>query len=225
MSLNPLIPLIFIVLLAVIYSGMIKDSANRLMVLLAILVTVLVFCFVTLFKSQPEPKRWPLEWLENWNKWTTEGFAGAPVGYVMGQTLVPGKADLAVGCDGYDYNQAGKAGTIIPKTGFYDGLVLDPKMKNKDYKLLARTNVAYHSPVGDAYALNPDPVESANYPTVDGQPGSPKQLSIFAYNNVSPYCCPSTYSSDRGCVCMTPQQYNYINSRGYQKSYNGNPDM
>lgn len=210
MSLNPLIPLIFIVLLAVIYSGMIKDSANRLMVLLAILVAVLVFCFVVLFKS---PSR-------------TEGFVGgAPVDYVMGQTLVPGKADLAVGCDGYDYNQAGKKGSIIPKTGFYDGLVLDPTMKNKDYKLLARTNVAYHSPVGDAYALNPDPVETADYPTVDGKPGSPKQLAMFAYNNVSPYCCPSTYSSDRGCVCMTPQQYNYINSRGYQKSYNGNPDM
>jgi len=209
---NPLIPLLFIVLLAVLYSGMIKDSANRLLVLLAILVAVLVFCFVILFKNN--------------KKTGNESFiGGAPVDYVMGQTLVPGKADLAVGCDGYDYNQAGKAGTIIPKTGFYDGLVLDPRMKNKDYKLLARTNVAYHSPVGDAYALNPDPVETANYPTVDGQPGSPKQLAIFAYNNVSPYCCPSTYSSDRGCVCMTPQQYNYINSRGYQKSYNGNPDM
>ena len=212
MLMNPLIPLLFIVLLAVLYSGMIKDSANRLLVLLAILVAVLVFCFVILFKNN--------------KKTGNESFiGGAPVDYVMGQTLVPGKADLAVGCDGYDYNQAGKAGTIIPKTGFYDGLVLDPRMKNKDYKLLARTNVAYHSPVGDAYALNPDPVETANYPTVDGQPGSPKQLAIFAYNNVSPYCCPSTYSSDRGCVCITPQQYNYINSRGYQKSYNGNPDM
>lgn len=219
-SLNPLIPLIFIVLLAVIYSGMIKDSANRLMVLLAILVAVLVFCFVILFKSQNNSTGGLLARLR------LEGFTGgAPVNYVMGQTLVPGKADLAVGCDGYDYNQAGKAGSIIPKTGFYDGLVLDPKMKNKDYKLLARTNVAYHSPVGDAYALNPDPIESANFPTIDGQPGSPKQLAMFAYNNVSPYCCPSTYSSDRGCVCMTPQQYNYINSRGYQKSYNGNPDM
>jgi len=220
MSLNPLIPLIFIVLLAVIYSGMIKDSANRLMVLLAILVAVLVFCFVILFKSQDRKRGRVFNWLG------IDGFTGgAPVDYVMGQTLVPGKADLAVGCDGYDYNQAGKAGSIIPKTGFYDGLVLDPKMKNKDYKLLARTNVAYHSPVGDAYALNPDTVESANFPTVDGQSGSPKQLAMFAYNNVSPYCCPSTYSSDRGCVCMTPQQYNYINSRGYQKSYNGNPDM
>jgi hypothetical protein len=224
MSLNPLIPLIFIVLLAVIYSGMIKDSANRLMVLLAILVAVLVFCFVILFKSSDATgRRMGLSQL--WGSRPMEGYTGAPVDYVMGQTLVPGKADLAVGCDGYDYNQAGKAGSIIPKTGFYDGLVLDPKMKNKDYKLLARTNVAYHSPVGDAYALNPDPVESANFPPVDGQPGSPKQLAMFAYNNVSPYCCPSTYSSDRGCVCMTPQQYNYINSRGYQKSYNGNPDM
>lgn len=211
---NPLIPLIFIVLLAVIYAGMIKDSTNRLMALLAILVAVLIFCFVTLFKSSKNTGS------------GAEGFlGGAPTDYVMGQTLVPGKADLAIGCDGYDYNQAGKKGTIIPKTGFYDGLVLDPRMKNKDYTLLATNNVAYHSPVGDAYSLKPDPVETANYPTVDGQPGSPQQLSIFAYNNVSPYCCPSTYSSDRGCVCMTPKQYDFINRRGGQKSYNGNPDM
>jgi hypothetical protein len=209
---NPLIPLIFIVLLAVIYAGMMKDSTNRLLALLAILVVVLIFCFVTLFKSS---KR-------------SEGFiGGAPVDYVMGRSVSPDRTDLSIGCDGYDYNQAGTPGSIVPKTGFYDGLILDPTMriKSKNYTMLTRDQVAYHSPVGDAYALNPDPVETANFPTVDGKPGSPKQLSIFAYNNVSPYCCPSTYSSDRGCVCMTPNQYDFINRRGGQKSYNGNPDM
>ena len=45
------------------------------------------------------------------------------------------------------------------------------------------------------------------------QPG-PDSLFIFKNNTVKPECCSSSYSSDMGCVCTTPQQRNYINTRG-----------
>ena len=45
------------------------------------------------------------------------------------------------------------------------------------------------------------------------QPG-PDSLFMFKNNDVKPECCSSTYSSDMGCVCTTPQQRNYINMRG-----------
>lgn len=45
------------------------------------------------------------------------------------------------------------------------------------------------------------------------QPG-PDQLFMFKNNKVKPECCGSSYSSDTGCVCTTPQQRNYINMRG-----------
>ena len=45
------------------------------------------------------------------------------------------------------------------------------------------------------------------------QPG-PDSLFMFKNNNVKPECCDSSYSSDTGCVCTTPQQRNYINMRG-----------
>jgi hypothetical protein len=43
---------------------------------------------------------------------------------------------------------------------------------------------------------------------------SPDSLFMFKNNDVKPECCPSSYSSDMGCVCSTPQQRDYINQRG-----------
>lgn len=45
------------------------------------------------------------------------------------------------------------------------------------------------------------------------QPG-PDSLFIFRNNQSKPECCSSSYSSDTGCVCTSPQQRNYINMRG-----------
>ena len=45
------------------------------------------------------------------------------------------------------------------------------------------------------------------------QPG-PDSLFIFKNNQSKPECCSASYSSDVGCVCTTPQQRNYINMRG-----------
>jgi hypothetical protein len=45
------------------------------------------------------------------------------------------------------------------------------------------------------------------------EPG-PDQLFLFKNNQVKPECCSSSYSSDMGCVCTTPEQRNYLNMRG-----------
>jgi hypothetical protein len=39
-------------------------------------------------------------------------------------------------------------------------------------------------------------------------------LVMFAKNKFKPECCPSPYSSSTGCVCMTPEQITYLNTRG-----------
>ena len=40
------------------------------------------------------------------------------------------------------------------------------------------------------------------------------EMVIFAKNKFKPECCPSPYSSSTGCVCMTPEQIKYLNTRG-----------
>jgi hypothetical protein len=39
-------------------------------------------------------------------------------------------------------------------------------------------------------------------------------LFMFKDNQCKPGCCPSSYACDTGCVCTTPEQRTYINSRG-----------
>ena len=45
-------------------------------------------------------------------------------------------------------------------------------------------------------------------------------MFIFANSYSSPDCCPSTFSTDRGCVCTTDFERKYIGEqRGLNKSY------
>jgi hypothetical protein len=45
------------------------------------------------------------------------------------------------------------------------------------------------------------------------KPGA-DSLFIFKNNQVKPECCDASYASDTGCVCTSPEQRNYINMRG-----------
>jgi hypothetical protein len=42
----------------------------------------------------------------------------------------------------------------------------------------------------------------------------PDSLFMFENNQCKPECCGSSFSCDGGCVCTTPQQRQYIASRG-----------
>lgn len=194
-----LIPLLFIVVLAVVYAAMFKEGIHRVTIVLGALAVVLAIC---LFQTG-QFRAWT-------RRFRREGFTGAPVNYALGR------------CGGFNYGKL--SDDAMPLTGSFDGLRLKNGAK-PDYSLLSQDKVAYHSPVGDAYALNPDPAASAGYPTVDGTANTPHHMFMFAYNRSSPDCCPSTFSSDRGCVCMSDAQRNFINRRGNQKSYNENPDF
>lgn len=45
------------------------------------------------------------------------------------------------------------------------------------------------------------------------KPG-PDSLFMFKNNQCKPECCPSSYACDGGCVCSTPDQRQYIATRG-----------
>lgn len=44
------------------------------------------------------------------------------------------------------------------------------------------------------------------------------EMVIFSQNKFKPECCPSPYSSSSGCACITPEQINYLNTRGGNRS-------
>ena len=69
-------------------------------------------------------------------------------------------------------------------------------------------------------AFTPD--VDANYPNSSGDYNNPYgSRFMFNYNKYSPECCPSIYSSDSGCICLTDKQKKYLYSRaGNKGSYN-----
>ena len=52
------------------------------------------------------------------------------------------------------------------------------------------------------------------YPPVDGNADGLTSNFMFAYNQSSPLCCPSTFSTSNGCVCLTEDQKKLIGNRG-----------
>jgi hypothetical protein len=42
----------------------------------------------------------------------------------------------------------------------------------------------------------------------------PDNLFLFKHNECKPECCGATLSCDGGCVCTTPEQRKFINTRG-----------
>jgi len=61
--------------------------------------------------------------------------------------------------------------------------------------------------------------ESNVYSILEKNEGGPVplkegELLIFDTNKFSPECCPSSYSNSDGCVCASPEQMQYLNERG-----------
>lgn len=86
---------------------------------------------------------------------------------------------------------------------FYNGLGgINVRNKNcnvnKNYKqtdLYKLVNPFYHSPIGTKHKLAYN--KGTNYKD---------NKFLFAHNQSSPECCPSTYTTDMGCICMTDAQ-------------------
>jgi hypothetical protein len=53
----------------------------------------------------------------------------------------------------------------------------------------------------------------------------PDNLFMFKDNQCKPECCGASFSCDGGCVCTTPEQRDYINTRGGNRTPGGNPDF
>jgi hypothetical protein len=67
---------------------------------------------------------------------------------------------------------------------------------------------SYASDFGYGGMNNTGTSYSADEPLKNGQ------LVMFAKNKSKPECCPAPYSTSTGCICMTSEQINYLNTRG-----------
>lgn len=94
-------------------------------------------------------------------------------------------------------------------------------MKKKKVRFLDQDKVFFYQGYGmpSSQPLGPGPFsyddkDGARKPFVDGRQGSPQSMAMFSYNKCAPECCPSPYSCDRGCVCLTDEQKELLVGRG-----------
>ena len=93
--------------------------------------------------------------------------------------------------------------------GEYSNIALnkDDKMKyDKLYHMYNESDELIETP----YPCDSFECKHNMVPSVDGCEKSPKSAAMFKFNKSSPECCPSPYSTSSGCVCLTPEQKNYI---------------
>ena len=119
-------------------------------------------------------------------KATGEGF----VGHMRKQNEGFANKKEKAGFMNYSGSPAGAKGAYQP-IGAFDGVKLQTD-NSSDWRYTA-PNEPLEGPQGE---LGPD------------------NLFLFKNNQCKPECCGSTFSCDGGCVCTTPDQRNFINARG-----------
>ena len=191
---NILLPLLILVILAVLYAGSIPNSRTRLYIVIVVLTIILFLCWMELKPSA----------ISN----LYEGFTGvsgyAPLNYVMRVADSATVAGSNTGCDGYNYMNVNSQ---ISPMGTYDGI----RLPNNMVTAPLMGDVFLTSPVGDDIKLTTDPANK-HFPSVDGTPNGEKHLFLFAKNNYGG-ACRSQYSSDRGQVCISPEQMQLFKGR------------
>ena len=116
----------------------------------------------------------------------SEGYANYIQNYAGGQKFVKEKFS--------NYSaSAGGAKDAYEPIGQYDGV----KLQTSHPEVSQWRNTSPNEP------LNGPPVELG-----------PDNLFMFKNNQCKPSCCGASFSCDGGCVCTTPEQRNFINTRG-----------
>ncbi|AET73115.1 hypothetical protein PGAG_00226 [Phaeocystis globosa virus 12T] len=90
----------------------------------------------------------------------------------------------------------------------------DDEETTENYKNLDTNTEFRDGKISDIFKNNK--YNLGEYPSVQIQPGE----ILFKHNKFLPECCMyySDYSSDKGCPCITPEQQNYLQRRGLNRS-------
>ena len=74
------------------------------------------------------------------------------------------------------------------------------------------------SMAGSAGWMQTEPNASGGSAPV-GQSADPNKLMYLVGNQVETSCCPSSFNTDTGCICLTDDQRDFMASRGNNKSH------
>lgn len=84
----------------------------------------------------------------------------------------------------------------------------------KEVSLEIDSTVTYQGTPLPLNTISSEQANVTNGTTVDGTKSTPPSMMMFKYNQCKPECCPGPYSCDRGCICKTGNQTQFISTRG-----------
>jgi hypothetical protein len=123
----------------------------------------------------------------------TSGGQGPAQGQLqMGQMTAPNTSTLKEGFNTFLLSNAGGAKDKYESIGNYDGVVLSTGNNVSSWRYTAPNEKL----LGDEFVPGDD------------------NLFLFKNNQCKPECCGASFSCGGGCVCTTPQQRQYLASRG-----------
>jgi hypothetical protein len=165
--------------------------------------------------------------LTNWPARVREGFAQAVVKGKVGGKLY---GQAGVGLEPFAQKKMYSGGDLMGIEGFADarksmsGSGTEEKFMDYLSNGFATAAIGSYDGVNLAAGL-PAAAQGfrANHPNVPlaGPPVEigPDNLFYFKNNECKPECCGSTLSCDGGCVCTTPEQRDFINTRGGNRKH------
>lgn len=121
--------------------------------------------------------------------YASPAFKATGEGFVAHMAMDKPKKETS-GFKNYSGSPAGAKATYQP-IGAFDGVKLETG-NSSDWRYTA-PNEQLNAPQGEL---------------------SPDNMFMFKNNQCKPECCGSTFSCDGGCVCTTPDQRDFINARG-----------
>lgn len=110
----------------------------------------------------------------------------------MGEMTAPNMSTLKEGFNTFLLSNAGGAKDKYESIGNYDGVVLSTGNNVSSWRYTAPNEKL----LGDEFVPGDD------------------NLFLFKNNQCKPECCGASFSCGGGCVCTTPQQRQYLASRG-----------
>jgi hypothetical protein len=81
------------------------------------------------------------------------------------------------------------------------------------------TVIQGHTVPTNYYHFNIQEDDPSNPPVDGGASTQKKSKFMWAFNKCEPECCPATFSCDSGCVCATPEQNDFIATRGNNRHH------
>lgn len=106
--------------------------------------------------------------------------------------------------------------TFAQQCGASAGRKLDDQLLDPD-----RMEIYQGVSIPSKYKPTRTDISDPAAPPIDGDPESLRAMNMFAFNKCAPECClDSPYSCDRGCVCITPKQYQFLDKRGDNRQPN-----